>query len=89
MESLNTSITTAELCRKYGGTPVTVTAWKDKFFQGGEDGAGSREHQEGRRVAQEAGQGVGTEAPPYTDSVQKTPRTKQQNPSNIMTHTAA
>ena len=35
MESLNTSITTAELCRKYGGTPVTVTAWKDKFFQGG------------------------------------------------------
>jgi transposase len=35
MESLNTSITTAELCRKYNVTPMTVNAWKDKFFQGG------------------------------------------------------
>ena len=35
MESLSTSITTAELCRKYNVTPMTVNAWKDKFFQGG------------------------------------------------------
>ena len=34
MESLSTSITTAELCRKYNVTPMTVNAWKDKFFQG-------------------------------------------------------
>jgi transposase len=35
MESLSTSITMAELCRKYNVTPMTVNAWKDKFFQGG------------------------------------------------------
>ena len=35
MESLNTSITMVELCRKYNVTPATVNNWKDKFFQGG------------------------------------------------------
>lgn len=35
MESLNTSITMAELCRKHNVTPATVSGWKEKFFQGG------------------------------------------------------
>jgi transposase len=35
MESLNTNITMAELCRKHNVTPMTVNAWKEKFFQGG------------------------------------------------------
>jgi transposase len=35
MESLNTSISLADLCRKYNVTPATVNGWKEKFFQGG------------------------------------------------------
>jgi transposase-like protein len=35
MESLNTSITTAELCRKHNVTPNTFYDWKEKFVQGG------------------------------------------------------
>lgn len=35
LESLNTSITTAELCRKYNVTPLTVNKWKDRFLEGG------------------------------------------------------
>lgn len=35
MESLNTNVSTAELCRKYNVTPATINGWKEKFFQGG------------------------------------------------------
>ena len=35
MESLNTNISMAELCRKYNVTPNTVHDWKEKFVQGG------------------------------------------------------
>ena len=35
MESLNTNISMAELCRKYNVTPNTLTYWKEKFAQGG------------------------------------------------------
>ena len=35
LESLNTNISMAELCRKYNVTPVTFYAWKEKFVQGG------------------------------------------------------
>ena len=35
MESLNTSITTAELCRKHNVTPNAFYDWKEKFVQGG------------------------------------------------------
>ena len=34
LESLNTNISMAELCRKYNVTPVTFYAWKEKFVQG-------------------------------------------------------
>ena len=35
LESLNTSISIAELCRKYAVTPVVFYAWKEKFIEGG------------------------------------------------------
>lgn len=35
LESLNTNVTTAELCRKYNVAPLTVNNWKDKFLEGG------------------------------------------------------
>jgi len=35
LESLNTSVSTAELCRKYGVSPPAFYSWKEKFFQGG------------------------------------------------------
>jgi transposase-like protein len=35
IESLNTNITAAEPCRKYGGRPPSFYAWREKFFRGG------------------------------------------------------
>jgi len=35
LESLNTSIGVAELCRKYAVNPTVFYAWKEKFIEGG------------------------------------------------------
>jgi len=35
LESLNTNISTAELCRKYNIHPQTFYSWKEKFVDGG------------------------------------------------------
>jgi transposase-like protein len=35
LESLNTNISTAELCRKYNVSPPTFYQWKEKFVEGG------------------------------------------------------
>lgn len=35
LESLNTNISTAELCRKYNIHPQTFYSWKEKFVEGG------------------------------------------------------
>lgn len=35
LESLNTNITLAELCRKYTVSPAVFYHWRDKFIQGG------------------------------------------------------
>ena len=35
LESLNTRIGVAELCKKYAVNPVVFYAWKEKFIQGG------------------------------------------------------
>lgn len=35
LESLNTNIATAELCRKYNIHPQTFYSWKEKFVDGG------------------------------------------------------
>lgn len=35
LESLNTNIAIAELCRKHNVTPNAFYSWKEKFMQGG------------------------------------------------------
>jgi transposase len=35
MESLNTNITIAELCRKYSVSPVVFYHWRERFIEGG------------------------------------------------------
>lgn len=35
LESLNTNISIAELCRKYSLTPTTFYQWREKFLEGG------------------------------------------------------
>lgn len=35
LESLNTNISIAELCRKYGVSPNAFYSWREKFVQGG------------------------------------------------------
>jgi transposase-like protein len=35
LESMNTNITIAELCRKYSVNPNVFYHWKEKFIQGG------------------------------------------------------
>jgi|SRR3972149_12019530 transposase-like protein len=35
LESLNTNIGMAELCRKYAVNPTVFYAWKEKFIEGG------------------------------------------------------
>ena len=34
LESLNTNIGTAEICRKYNIVPQTFYSWKEKFVEG-------------------------------------------------------
>lgn len=38
MESLNTNVSIAELCRKYNVTPNAFYGWKEKFIQAGKLG---------------------------------------------------
>jgi transposase-like protein len=38
MESMNTSISISELCRKYGVVPTTFYQWKEKFLEAGKLG---------------------------------------------------
>ena len=38
MESVSTSISMSELCRKYGVVPNTFYDWKEKFFEAGKLG---------------------------------------------------
>ena len=38
MESINTSISMSELCRKYGVVPNTFYQWKEKFLEAGKLG---------------------------------------------------
>jgi transposase-like protein len=38
MESVNTSISISELCRKYGVVPNTFYQWKEKFLEAGKLG---------------------------------------------------
>ena len=35
MESLTTSASTVDICRKYGLSPNTFYPWRDKFLEGG------------------------------------------------------
>lgn len=35
LESLNTNITLAELCRKYAVSPTVFYHWKERFIEGG------------------------------------------------------
>ncbi len=42
LESLNTNIATAELCRKYNIHPQTFYSWKEKFVDGGKAALVSR-----------------------------------------------
>ena len=35
MESLTTSTTTADVCKKYGLSPNTFYPWREKFLEGG------------------------------------------------------
>jgi transposase-like protein len=37
LESLNTSIGMAELCRKYAVNPTVFYAWKEKFIEAGKE----------------------------------------------------
>ena len=38
MESINTSISMSELCRKYGVVPTTFYQWKERFLESGKLG---------------------------------------------------
>lgn len=38
MESINTSISISELCRKYGVVPNTFYQWKERFLESGKLG---------------------------------------------------
>ncbi len=38
MESINTSISISELCRKYGVVPTTFYQWKERFLESGKLG---------------------------------------------------
>jgi len=40
MESLNSNITVAELCRKHGVAPVNFRKWREKFLEGGKRALG-------------------------------------------------
>ena len=38
MESINTSISISELCRKYGVVPTTFYQWRERFLESGKLG---------------------------------------------------
>jgi len=38
LESLNTNVSTAELCRKYNLTPNTFYQWRERFIEAGKAG---------------------------------------------------
>lgn len=52
LESLNTSIGVAELCRKYAVNPVVFYAWKEKFIDGGKQALTRSRRNEGSRELQ-------------------------------------
>ena len=54
MESLNTNISMAELCRKHNVTPNAFYDWKEKFIQAGKLGlTGSLKSNPSRELAEE------------------------------------
>ncbi len=54
LESLNTNISVAELCRKHNVTPNAFYGWKDKFLDGGKLAlAGSLKTSPGEELAAE------------------------------------
>ena len=54
MESMNTNISMAELCRKHNVTPNAFYDWKEKFIQAGKLGlAGSLKSNPSRELAEE------------------------------------
>jgi len=52
LESLNTSIGVAELCRKYAVNPVVFYAWKEKFIEGGKQALTQSRRNTGEGVLQ-------------------------------------
>ena len=64
LESLNTNIGLAELCRKYAVNPVVFYAWKEKFIEGGKqalarsrrNGGGGELQAENQRLKQLIGE---------------------------------
>jgi transposase-like protein len=52
LESLNTSIGVAELCRKYAVNPVVFYTWKEKFIEGGKQALARSRRNEGGGVLQ-------------------------------------
>lgn len=53
MESLDTNISMAELCRKHNVTPGAVGGWKEKFVQGGKAALTGTLRDPGRDVQEE------------------------------------
>ena len=47
LESLNTNIGVADLCRKYAVNPVVFYAWKEKFIEGGKQALARSRRSEG------------------------------------------
>jgi transposase-like protein len=64
LESLNTNIGTAELCRKYAVTPTLFNYWRTKFIEGGKqalsgsrrNGGGGAQQAENQRLKQLIGE---------------------------------
>jgi len=52
LESLNTSIGVAELCRKYAVNPVVFYTWKEKFIEGGKQALTRSRRNDGGGVLQ-------------------------------------
>ena len=48
MESINTSISISELCRKHGVVPNTFYEWKEKFLEAGKRGLTAPARDNGR-----------------------------------------
>jgi len=54
LESLNTNIGTAELCRKYAVTPTLFNYWRTRFIEGGKEAlSGSRRNGGGEALQAE------------------------------------